>query len=139
MRLWHDPSCDHIEVVDSTKGGAIPKEFIPAVCAGLRAAGESGGSFGFPFVKIRAELLDDNHHEVDSSAMAFEAAGALAFRMATDDNAVLLEPIMRIEVEGQEKNTGDVSGGKNRTATKAIVIAIEAGRAVIAAKERRKM
>jgi elongation factor G len=109
-RLSHDPSCDHIEIVDSTKGGAIPKEFIPAICAGLRTAAESGGAYGYPFVKIRAELLDGSHHEVDSSTMAFEAAGALAFRLATDDNAVLLEPIMRIEVEGPEKHTGDVIG-----------------------------
>jgi len=109
-RLSPAEDVDHIEVVDSTKGGVIPREYIPATCAGIEAAAGSGGYYGFPFVKVRAELIDGAHHDEDSSAMAFEAAGALAFRMASEDNALLLEPIMKIEVEGPEQYTGEVIG-----------------------------
>jgi elongation factor G len=110
VRLSPDPSTERLEFVNSVRGGAVPTEYIPAVAQGLVAAAAGGGSHGFPFVKLRAELLDGQSHEVDSSAMAFEAAGALAFRLATADNAVLLEPIMRIEVVAPEEYTGDVIG-----------------------------
>jgi elongation factor G len=74
------------------------------------SSAKGGGRLGFPFVKLRAELYDGQSHDVDSSNMAFEAAGVLAFRLATDGNSTLLEPIMRIEAESPEEYTGDVIG-----------------------------
>ena len=76
----------------------------------IASAARGGGRLGFPFVKVRAELYDGKSHDVDSSNMAFEAAGMLAFRLASEGNATLLEPIMRIEVESPEEYTGDVIG-----------------------------
>src|SRR5690606_21250359 len=78
--------------------------------AGIKSAAKSGLRSGYPFVKIRAELYDGQSHDVDSSNMAFEAAGVLAFRLAAEGNATLLEPIMKIEIETPEEYTGDVIG-----------------------------
>ncbi|GAB4146549.1 MAG: elongation factor G [Planctomycetota bacterium] len=110
VRFMPDPSVDELEFVDEIKGGAIPKEYIPAVKSGILQALRGGGRAGFPYVKIRAELYDGQSHEVDSSVMAFEAAGILAFRLASENNSLLLEPIMQIEVEMPEEYTGDVIG-----------------------------
>ncbi len=110
VRFAPDPASEHVSFNEAVRGGSVPREYIPAVGAGIENAAKAGGSYGFPFVKISAELYDGQWHEVDSSAMAFESAGALAFRLAIEDNAVLLEPIMRIEVESPEQYTGDVIG-----------------------------
>jgi len=91
-------------------GGAVPKEYIPSIEQGIKNAATGGGRLGFPYVKFRAELYDGQYHDVDSSNMAFEAAGVLAFRMASEGNSTLLEPIMKIEVEAPEEYTGDVIG-----------------------------
>ena len=98
------------EYVDSVKGGSVPREYIPAVGAGITAAVKGGGRAGFPYCKIVAELYDGQAHDVDSSVMAFEAAGVLAFRLACEGNSQLLEPIMKIEIECPEEKTGDVIG-----------------------------
>lgn len=98
------------EYVDKIKGGSVPREYIPAVGTGITAAVKGGGRAGFPFCKIVAELYDGQSHDVDSSVMAFEAAGVLAFRMASENNSLLLEPIMKIEIEAPEEKTGDVIG-----------------------------
>jgi elongation factor G len=98
------------EFIDGIKGGSVPREYIPSVEAGIEAAIKGGGRIGFPYVKIVAELYDGQSHDVDSSAMAFEAAGVLAFRMAAEGNSQLLEPIMKIEIEVPEEKTGDVIG-----------------------------
>src|SRR5690606_37337618 len=110
VRFTPDPEVDTVEFVSTVTGGAVPKEYIPSVEAGIKQAAEGGGRLGFPFVKFRAELYDGQSHDVDSSTMAFEAAGMLAFRLAAENNAVLLEPIMQIEVEMPEQYTGDVIG-----------------------------
>ncbi|MGE3171904.1 MAG: elongation factor G [Planctomycetota bacterium] len=110
VRFSTDDAIEDLEFIDSVKGGSVPREYIPSVQAGILAAVRGGGRQGFPFVKIRAELWDGQSHDVDSSAMAFEAAGILAFRMASDGNSQLLEPIMKIEVECPEEKTGDVIG-----------------------------
>lgn len=91
-------------------GGSVPKEYIPSIEQGIKAAAAGGGRLGFPYVKFKCELYDGQYHDVDSSNMAFEAAGVLAFRMASESNSTLLEPIMKIEVETPEEFTGDVIG-----------------------------
>ena len=105
-----DAEADPFLFENGITGGSVPKEYIPSVEYGIRTAAEGGGRLGFPFVKVKAELYDGQSHQVDSSTMAFEAAGMLAFRMASENNALLLEPIMAIEVEAPEQYTGDVIG-----------------------------
>ncbi|MBM4059720.1 MAG: elongation factor G [Planctomycetes bacterium] len=110
VRFGTDPEVETLNFVDAVKGGSVPREYIPAVEAGIEAAIKGGGRIGFPYCKITAELYDGQAHDVDSSAMAFEAAGVLAFRLAAENNSQLLEPIMKIEIEAPEDKTGDVIG-----------------------------
>jgi elongation factor G len=110
VKFRPEEEIEELEFVDSIKGGSVPREYIPSIEAGIRGAIRGGGRVGFPFVKVRAELWDGQAHDVDSSAMAFEAAGVLAFRLASENNSQLLEPIMKIEVECPEEKTGDVIG-----------------------------
>ena len=99
--------------VDAIKGGAVPREYIPAVEAGLREATASGGRTGFPFVNVKATLFDGKSHEVDSSELAFHGAGVMAFRQAMENNVTLLEPIMKIDVRVPEEYLGGVVGDLN--------------------------
>ncbi len=110
VRFKPDNTIEAVEFINAVTGGSVPKEYIKSVQDGILSSAEGGGRLGFPFVKLTAELYDGQSHDVDSSTMAFEASGALAFRMAIENNAVLLEPIMAIEVEMPEHNTGDVIG-----------------------------
>ena len=102
-----------VEFENNIKGGVIPQEYIPSVQKGIEAAAIGGGKLGYPFVNIHANLYDGQFHEVDSSDMAFQAAGQLAFRLASEGNIILLEPIMRIEVQTPEEYVGDVIGDLN--------------------------
>jgi elongation factor G len=110
VKFSTDPEVESLKFIDGVKGGSVPREYIPAVESGIENAVKGGGRAGFPFVKIVAELYDGQAHDVDSNAMAFETAGVLAFRMASENNSLLLEPIMKIEVEAPEDKTGDVIG-----------------------------
>ena len=95
-------------------GGAIPKEYIPAVGEGIEEAMKSGILGGFPVVGVHANVYDGSYHEVDSSEMAFHIAGSLAFKDAMQKAApILLEPIMRVEVTTPEDYMGDVIGDIN--------------------------
>ncbi|WP_417853679.1 elongation factor G [[Clostridium] scindens] len=95
-------------------GGAIPKEYIPAVGEGIEEAMKSGILGGFPVVGLKATVYDGSYHEVDSSEMAFHIAGSLAFKDAMKKSApVLLEPIMKVEVTMPEEYMGDVIGDIN--------------------------
>ena len=95
-------------------GGAIPKEYIPAVGEGIEEAMRAGILGGFPVVGIHANVYDGSYHEVDSSEMAFHIAGSLAFKDAMSKGApILLEPIMRVEVTTPEDYMGDVIGDIN--------------------------
>ena len=95
-------------------GGAIPKEYIPAVGEGIEEAMKAGVLAGFPGVGVHAKVYDGSYHEVDSSEMAFHIAGSLAFKDAMSKAApVLLEPIMRVEVTTPEDYMGDVIGDIN--------------------------
>jgi elongation factor G len=92
-------------------GGAIPKEYIPAVEQGVRGAIESGVLAGYPMVDFKAILVDGSYHEVDSSEMAFKIAGSMALKEAVQKaGPVLLEPVMKVEVVVPEGFTGDVVG-----------------------------
>jgi len=98
----------------SVVGGAIPKEYIPAVGEGIEEATKAGILGGFPVVGVHANVYDGSYHEVDSSEMAFHIAGSLAFKEAMAKAApVLLEPIMKVEVTMPEEYMGDVIGDIN--------------------------
>ena len=92
-------------------GGVIPKEFIPAVDAGIRDALQSGPLGGYEIIDIKATLADGSYHEVDSSDIAFKIAGSLAVKDGlTKDNGVLLEPMMDVEVFVPDEYLGDIVG-----------------------------
>ena len=98
----------------SVVGGAIPKEYIPAVGAGIEEASKSGILAGFPVLGIKATVYDGSYHEVDSNEMAFKIAGSMAFKEAMQKaGAILLEPIMKVEVTMPEDYMGDVIGDIN--------------------------
>ncbi len=95
-------------------GGAIPKEYIPAVGEGIEEATQSGILAGFPVVGVHATVYDGSYHEVDSSEMAFHIAGSMAFKEAMQKaSPVILEPIMKVEVTMPEEYMGNVIGGLN--------------------------
>ena len=95
-------------------GGSIPKEYIPAVGEGIEEAAQAGILGGFPVLGVKATVWDGSYHEVDSSEMAFHIAGSMAFKDAMKKgNAVLLEPIMKVEVTMPEEYMGDVIGSLN--------------------------
>ncbi len=99
------------EFVDKISGGVIPKQYIPAVEAGIKEAMGSGGSFGHRVVDLKATLFDGKHHSVDSSEMSFKMAGRLAFRAAMESTRpVVLEPIAKVEVTTPGECLGDVMG-----------------------------
>ena len=98
----------------SVVGGAIPKEYIPAVGAGIEEAAKTGVLGGFPVLGVWADVYDGSYHEVDSSEMAFHIAGSMAFKDAMQKgNPILLEPIMKVEVTMPEEYMGDVIGDIN--------------------------
>jgi elongation factor G len=103
------------EFVNNIAGGAVPKEYIPAVDRGVREQMENGVVAGFPVVDCRVTLYDGSYHDVDSSEMAFKIAGSMGFREgAAKAGPVLLEPIMSVEVVTPEDYMGDVMGDLNR-------------------------
>ena len=110
-----DPNGEEPFKFESTVvGGAIPKEYIPAVGEGIEEAAQAGILGGFPVLGVHATVWDGSYHEVDSSEMAFHIAGSMAFKDAMKKgNAVLLEPIMKVEVTMPEEYMGDVIGSLN--------------------------
>jgi len=113
-------------------GGVIPKEYIPAVDAGIREAMESGVLGGYKVIDVRVKLVDGSYHEVDSSEMAFKVAGSMAFKEAMKRaNPVLLEPVMKVEVVVPEEYMGDVMGDINSRRGKIEGMETRAGAQVI--------
>ena len=110
-----DPNGEETFKFESTVvGGAIPKEYIPAVGEGIEEAAKAGILGGFPVLGVYANVYDGSYHEVDSSEMAFHIAGSMAFKEAMQKgNPVLLEPIMKVEVTMPEEYMGDVIGDIN--------------------------
>jgi elongation factor G len=103
------------EFEDAIVGGAVPREYIPAVNKGVREQLENGVIAGYPVVDVKVTLFDGSYHEVDSSEMAFKVAGTMCFREAAQRaSAVLLEPVMKVEVVTPEEYMGDVIGDLSR-------------------------
>ena len=102
------------EFVDMIKGGVVPREYIPAVGKGVEEALLSGVRSGYPVVDVKVTLYDGSYHEVDSNEMAFKVAASMGFKDGCKKaNPVILEPIMRVEVEMPEEHMGDVIGDLN--------------------------
>jgi len=109
-----EPGADPIAFEDATRGGPIPREFIPAVEQGVRDAATGGPLAGYPVLHVKATLLDGKHHPVDSSDLAFQQAAALAFTRALEQGGpVFLEPIMRLSVSTPEEYLGSVTADLN--------------------------
>ena len=114
IRVEPNESGKGYEFVNAIVGGAIPKEYIPAVDAGIQGAMQAGVLAGYPVVDVKVTLYDGSFHEVASSEMAFKNAGSMAFKEACRKaNAVLLEPIMKVSVIVPEEYMGDVMGDLN--------------------------
>ncbi|KPU26550.1 elongation factor G [Caloranaerobacter sp. TR13] len=110
-----EPSQEEFEFNEEIFGGAVPKQYIPAVEKGLKECIESGVLAGYPVVNIKATLYDGSYHTVDSSEMAFKMATAIAFKKGIQAaNPVLLEPIMKVEVLVPEEYMGDIMGDLNK-------------------------
>ena len=113
MRM--EPCEEEFEFVDEIKGGAIPKEYIPAVQKGVQEQLQNGVVAGYPLQGVKVTLYDGSYHEVDSSEMAFKLAGSMATKDgALKANPILLEPMMDVEVVTPEDYMGDVVGDLNR-------------------------
>jgi len=120
------------EFIDATKGGSIPRNFIPSVEAGVKESMENGVLAGYPMVDIRATLLDGQYHEVDSSEIAFKIAGSMAFREAAEKaKPILLEPVMEVEVVTPQEFMGEVIGDLNSRRGKILSMENRAGAQVI--------
>jgi len=114
IRVEPNESGKGYEFENKIVGGSIPKEYIPAVDAGIKGAMEAGVMAGYPVVDIKVTLYDGSYHEVDSSEMAFKIAGSMAFKEACRRaQPVLLEPIMKVDVTVPEDYMGDVIGDLN--------------------------
>jgi len=108
------PRGEGFEFVNKIVGGAIPRQYIPAVEKGISEAMESGPLAGYPMVDLRVRLYDGTYHNVDSSEMAFKIAGSLGFKKGSAEcNPVLLEPVMTVEVIVSEEFMGDIIGDLN--------------------------
>ena len=122
------------EFVDKIVGGAIPREYIPAVKKGIAEAMESGILAGYPLINIKVTLIDGSFHEVDSSEMAFKIAGSMAFKEGCKKaQLVLLEPIMLVEIVVPEQFMGDVIANLNSKRAKINELTDRAGAKVIKA------
>ena len=111
LHVYPNESGKGYEFVNAIVGGSIPKEYIPAVDAGIQGALQSGVLAGYPTVDVKVELYDGSYHEVDSSEMAFKIAGSMAIKEACRKaNPVILEPIMKVVVTVPEEYMGDVIG-----------------------------
>jgi len=103
------------EFVNGIVGGAVPREYIPAIEKGIREATGNGALAGYPVVDVKVTLFDGSYHDVDSNEMAFKIAGSMAFKDAMSNaKPVLLEPIMKVEVVTPEDYYGDIVGDLNR-------------------------
>ncbi|HOV29789.1 MAG TPA: elongation factor G [Candidatus Dojkabacteria bacterium] len=111
LRLEPNEKGKGFEFINEVKGGAIPREFIPAIQKGVEEAMKSGVVAGYPVVDIKVTVFDGSYHEVDSSEAAFKIAGSMAFKEGCKKgNPILLEPIMKVDVDTPDDHMGDVTG-----------------------------
>jgi elongation factor G len=110
-----DEGAEGLDFVNEIVGGAVPREYIPAVNKGIEEQMQNGVLAGYPLLGLKATLYDGSFHDVDSNEMAFKIAASMATKKLADEGgAVLLEPIMKVEVVTPEENMGDVVGDLNR-------------------------
>jgi elongation factor G len=110
-----DSDAEGLEFVNEIVGGTVPREYIPAVQKGIEEQMKNGVLAGYPLLGLKATLYDGSFHDVDSNEMAFKIAGSLATKkLSAEGGAVLLEPVMSVEVVTPEVNMGDVVGDLNR-------------------------
>jgi len=115
IRIEPLPRGKGFEFSDEIKGGAIPRQYIPSVEKGVRAALDKGFLAGYPLVDIRVALYDGSYHDVDSSDLAFQIAGSMGVQNAIEKaKPALLEPIMTVEITVPEEHVGDITGDMNR-------------------------
>ncbi|NKB46823.1 MAG: elongation factor G, partial [Legionellales bacterium] len=115
LRIEPQETGEGYEFVNAIVGGAVPKEYIPAVDKGIQEQIENGVIAGYPVVDVKVTIYDGSYHDVDSSEMAFKIAGSMGFKEgAKKAKPVLLEPIMKVEVVTPEDYMGDVMGDLNR-------------------------
>lgn len=115
FELAEDSTAEGLEFVNEIAGGVVPKEFIPAIQKGIEEQMRNGVVAGYPLLGLKATVYDGSYHDVDSSEMAFKIAASMATKkLAQHGGAVLLEPVMKVEVVTPESNMGDVVGDLNR-------------------------
>jgi elongation factor G len=115
LKLEPKPAGGGYEFVNGIVGGAVPREYIPAVDKGIKEAMETGVIAGYPIVDVKVTVFDGSYHDVDSSEMAFKIAGSIGFKEGfRKAKPVLLEPIMKVEVVTPEDYYGDIIGDLNR-------------------------
>ena len=110
-----DANAEGLEFVNEVVGGVVPREYIPAVQKGIEEQMQNGVLAGYPLLGLKATLYDGSFHDVDSNEMAFKVAASMATKkLSSEGGAVLLEPVMKVEVVTPEENMGDVVGDLNR-------------------------
>ena len=115
VHIRFSPSKELFEFTEEVFGGAVPRNFIPAVEKGLRDCLDKGILAGYPVVNVKATLYDGSYHAVDSSEIAFKQAAALAFRKGMEEaSPILLEPVMHVEITVPDRYMGDVMGDLNK-------------------------
>jgi len=135
IRVEPLPRGSGFEFVNEIFGGAIPKNFIPAVEKGIVESAQRGYLAGFPVVDFRVVLYDGSYHEVDSSEMAFKIAGSLAFKAAMEKaRPALLEPVMSVDIEAPQEYTGDLIGDLNGRRGRIIGMDEKGGTAILHAQ-----
>ncbi len=135
VKFMPRPRGSGYEYIDSVKGGAIPRSFIPAVDRGIQEALERGVLAGYPVIDIAAEVFDGKFHAVDSDELSFRMAGIQSFRAAAPNlNPVLLEPVMHLTIRVPEDHTGDVMGDINSKRGKVMGIDSDSSSRVIEAE-----
>jgi elongation factor G len=110
-----DANAEGLEFVNEIVGGAVPREYVPAVQKGIQEQMQNGVLAGYPLLGLKATLYEGSYHDVDSNEMAFKVAASMATKkLSQEGGAVLLEPVMAVEVVTPELNMGDVVGDLNR-------------------------
>jgi elongation factor G len=132
VNVASQPRGTGVEILNKIVGGAIPKEYIPAVIDGIQEACKSGVYAGYQVIDIKVEIVDGSFHEVDSNEMAFKMAGIFALKDAFKKaHPILLEPIMKVEVVTPDEYQGDLNGDIHRRRGKIIGIDSKGGLTIL--------